>query len=165
MLQSRERQQQSAVHLNDNIEQARRIRTPCILLPCTVLQQGQLVQISLNNNEFRHFLNAQGHQLNRRDAATHQWSCSCLEVLLLCSVFIEHLGEVVRLTPVTIFVPLRSFWRCNCNRAAGHCMYTVLFAPTWNSMLHGRPDAHNHLQANKLVTLANAGMLMYKLAW
>ena len=102
---------------------------------------------------------------NRRDAATHQRSCSCLEVLLLCSVFIEHPGEVVRLTPITVFVPLRRLWRCNCNRAAGHCMYTVLFAPTWNSMLHGRPDAHNHLQANKLVTLANAGMLMYKLAW
>jgi hypothetical protein len=50
MLQSRERQQQSAVHLNDNIEQARRIRTPFILLHCTVLQQGQLVQILLNKN-------------------------------------------------------------------------------------------------------------------
>jgi len=44
-------------------------------------------------------------------------------------------------------------------------MYTVLFAPAWNSMLHGRPDAHNHLQTNKLVMAADAGVLVYKLAW
>ena len=43
-------------------------------------------------------------------------------------------------------------------------MYTVLFAPAWNSVLHGRPDAHNHLQANKLVALAETGVLMYKVA-
>ena len=136
-----------------------------MLLHCTVLWQRQFVQVSLDEKLVQSFLNAQGDQLNRRDAATHQRSCGCLEVLLLCSVFIEHPCEVVRLTPITIFVPLRRFRRCNCNCAAGHCMYTVLFAPAWNSMLHGGPDAHNHLQANILIMAANTGVLMYKLAW
>lgn len=79
---------------------------------------------------------------------SYQWCCSGLKIFLLRSVFTEHPCEIVRLTSVTIPVALRALRGCYCYCAARHCVYAILLAPAWDSLMQGGADTHNNLHTN-----------------